>query len=76
MNKQATDRLVDEMTKLIQTIIEDENRLNVILRTGDVLGALELFTFGNFNAAEQEVIFSRARRMTDSFPPEEPPTLK
>lgn len=33
----------------------------VATKTGNVLSALEIFTFANFNSAEREDIFNRAR---------------
>ena len=60
----STDKLVQEMVGLLDAIREDKQKGNangVLLKTGDVLGALEVFTFANFNDSEQEVIFSRAR---------------
>jgi hypothetical protein len=61
----SADKLIDEMTKLVMVIIHDKGNKGepseeMILMTGNVLGALEVFTFANFNDAEQEVIFSRA----------------
>jgi len=79
-NQVSTSKLIDEMTRFIQTVLqkepirEDEQRVTIILKTGDVLSALEVFTFANFTDAEREVIFSRARKAIDN--PNDTPTLK
>ena len=72
-NRAVADKLVDEMTKFIQVVLqkdpignEEKQRVSIILKTGDVLGALEVFTFANFTDAEQEIIFSRARKVIDA----------
>lgn len=81
---QSAVKLISEMTELIDVIQntqtvripmiipEYHDRNSLILKTGDLLGALEVFTFANFNESEQEVIFSRARRVIE--PPDDTPT--
>ena len=63
MKHQASaDRLVIEMRKFLEALEQDET---IIMQTGDVLAALEVFTFANFTVPEMEVIFSRARTMIE-----------
>ena len=71
----STDKLIAEMAEFIAAVRESErgttyNESVIVLKTGDVLAALEVFTFANFTEDEQEVIFARARKsMEDSEPP-------
>ncbi|VVB55268.1 Uncharacterised protein [uncultured archaeon] len=69
---ESANKLVIEMRKLIEVIKQHDWAIKVpeldnqtVLRTGDVLGALEVFTFANFNEGQQSVIFSRARTVTE-----------
>ena len=73
----STDKLVLEMITLLDALREDKQKSNanaVLLKTGDVLGALEVFTFANFTDSEQEVIFSRARTRIEPIDEESPKT--
>lgn len=64
-HKISTDKLISEMEKLSNALRQeqwDSTWLQEVAQgTGDVLGALEIFTFANFNDAEQEGIFNRAK---------------
>jgi len=77
-NRESADKLVDEMATLIEALRQeqwDQTWLQqVALKTGDVLGALEVFTFINFNDAEQETIFTRARTKIERHEGGEPIT--
>jgi len=66
-DKSSANKLADEMQILTDAIRQNKHQNEVLLKTGDVLGALEVFTFANFNDPEQEVIFSRARRGIETF---------
>lgn len=67
------------MTEFIAAVQQEErgttNQSPVALKTGEVLGALEVFTFANFSEAEQEVIFAQARRSMSSLE-KDPPTVR
>ena len=77
-NTSSTDKLVNEMKTLINAIHQeksDETWLQqVALKTGDVLGALEVFTFANFSDTEQEVIFTSAKTKIEKHEDNEPAT--
>jgi hypothetical protein len=76
---ESVNKLVKEMVTLIDVIRENkqtgEMQQLVMLKTGDVLGALEVFTFANFTDKEQEVIFSRARKEIEGGNDEEAITI-
>lgn len=76
---ESVNKLVKEMVTLIDVIRENkqtgEMQQLVMLKTGDVLGALEVFTFANFTDKEQEVIFSRARNEIEGGNDEEAITI-
>jgi len=77
-NTSSADKLVDEMKTLINAIHQEESDQTwleqVVLRTGDVLAALEIFTFTNFSDSEQEVIFTRAKTKIEKHKDNEPAT--
>ena len=60
-NRESGLRLLIEMKALIEAIRADDGSATIIIKTGDVLGALQVFTFTNFNDSEQEIVFSCAR---------------
>lgn len=60
-NREAGIRLLVEMKALIEAIRANDGSASIIIKTGDVLGALEIFTITNFTDIEQEIIFSCAK---------------
>jgi acetyl/propionyl-CoA carboxylase alpha subunit len=72
-NRASTGKLISAMQGLIDAIRTGES---LDIKLGDVLGALEVFTFANFTKAEQEIIFHRAKARIDSMEDNEPITQK
>lgn len=79
-HKPSADKLIEEMEALTNTLRQEQwdNSYfwleQVAQKTGDVLGALEVFTFANFNDAEQETIFTRAKVNIEKQKSNEPVT--
>ena len=66
-HKASADKLVVEMKRLIDIIQqgewEDESSLKYA--TGDLLSALEIFTYANFDESDQEIMFNWAKTGID-----------
>ena len=69
-NVTSANKLVNEMQKLIYTIANndlDGGDKALKQAVGNVLGALEVFTFANFSNSEQEIIFNCAKIEIDKY---------
>lgn len=70
------DNLIKNMKQLIDILEKDGTKGESILKTGDVLAALEVFVFATYTNDEQEVIFSQARTKMDNKAEGEPDTQR